>query len=44
MVRDMVVWLITQTAVDLLMNPFSKMDAWYISQPLSPPMHRGALE
>ena len=37
----MLVWLAKQTAIDLLMQPFSKVDAWYIRQSLPPPMHKG---
>ncbi|GAX83233.1 hypothetical protein CEUSTIGMA_g10659.t1 [Chlamydomonas eustigma] len=44
MVKDLVVWLITQTAIDLVLNPFSKMDGWYLHRPLPPPMHRDNYE
>lgn len=40
-ILDMLVWLAKQTAIDLLLQPFSKVDAWYIRQGLLPPMHKG---
>ncbi|KAG1663229.1 hypothetical protein FOA52_004430 [Chlamydomonas sp. UWO 241] len=44
MLADIIMWLIHSTAVDLLWQPFSKTDAWYIHMPLPPPMHRGNWE
>ena len=37
----MLVWLIKQTAIDLLLQPFSKIDMWYLKQNMPPPMHKG---
>jgi len=40
-ILDMIVWLVKQTAIDLLMQPFSRIDSWYLKQILPPPMQKG---
>jgi len=38
-ILDTIIWLVQQTSLDLLMQPFSKIDHFYIKQELPPPMH-----
>jgi len=41
---DMVVWLLQQTALGLLMSPYSAVDAGFVMRGLPPPMYPGNYE
>jgi len=43
-IADIVMWLVLNTAVELLIQPFSRIDSDYIHMPLPPPMQDGNYE